>query len=55
VDAKSVLDLMTLVAEPGVELTLEGQGDDAEAAIDQLLRYIEDGFPIVNTKGQKPA
>src|SRR6185436_11840467 len=46
VDAKSILDLMTLAAEPGVEITLEAQGDDAEAAVEALARYIDDGFPM---------
>ena len=54
VDAKSILDLMTLAIQPGVEITLEAQGDDAEAAVEAIARFIDDGFPIDETKSQKP-
>lgn len=35
-DGKSSLDLLLLIAEPGVELVLEVDGDDAAAAIGPL-------------------
>ena len=52
-DAKSIFDLMTLVAEPGVEITLEAQGEDAEAAVEAIARFIDAGFPMDETKSQK--
>jgi phosphocarrier protein len=36
VDAKSVLDILTLAAPKGVSLTLRGQGKDAEQAVKGL-------------------
>jgi phosphocarrier protein HPr len=55
VDAKSIFDVMTLAAEPGAELVLEAQGDDAEPAIEELARYIENGFATDETQYQDPA
>ena len=52
VDAKSILDVMTLAAEPGVEITLEACGDDAEQAIAELTRFIESGFETDETQSQ---
>jgi phosphotransferase system HPr (HPr) family protein len=43
-DAKSVFDLMTLAAGPGVELELETEGDDAEAALQQIGELFDHGF-----------
>ena len=36
VDAKSIIDLMTLAATPGTELVLEVRGSDAQAAADAI-------------------
>ena len=36
VDAKSVLDILTLAAPKGISLTLRGQGEDAEQAVKDL-------------------
>ena len=55
VDARSILDVLTLGAEPGAELVLEAQGEDAEAAIDELTRYVESGFTDYELLRQKPA
>jgi phosphocarrier protein HPr len=55
VDAKSIFDVLTLAGEPGVELVLEAQGDDAEDAIDELARYVESGFTDYELQSQKPA
>jgi len=55
VDAKSIFDVLTLAAEPGVQLVLEAQGDDAEVAIDELARYVESGFTDYELQRQKPA
>jgi phosphocarrier protein HPr len=46
VDGKSIMHMLTLGAEPGVELRLEACGADAEAAVDALVRFIESGFGI---------
>ena len=45
VDCKSILSLMTLGAECGVDLRLEVSGPDASVAMAQLVELIESGFP----------
>ena len=44
VDGKSMLDLLTLVAQKGTTLTLHARGDDAQAAVDALAQLVESGF-----------
>ncbi len=44
VDGKSVLGLMTLAAERGSELVITASGEDAEQAMSELGKIIEDGF-----------
>ncbi|MEN0110362.1 MAG: HPr family phosphocarrier protein [Planctomycetota bacterium] len=44
VDAKSILDLLTLGAAKGVELVIEATGDDAEQAADAVAELINRGF-----------
>jgi len=44
VDAKSMIDLLTLVAEHGTPLTLIAQGDGAHEAIEALARLFEVDF-----------
>ena len=44
VDGKSILDVLTLVALPGTELSIEATGDDAQAAIEALARLVESNF-----------
>ena len=44
VNAKSSIDLLTLAAVEGTELTLRAEGDDASQAIDELSALIESGF-----------
>jgi len=44
VDGKSIMHMLTLGAEPGAELRLEARGEDAEAAVAALARFIENGF-----------
>lgn len=39
-DGKSSLDLLLLIAEPGVELVLEVEGDDAAEAIGPLAEVL---------------
>lgn len=43
-DAKSILDLLSLAAPQGTELTLRAHGPDADAAISGLSRLFEDMF-----------
>jgi len=42
---KSVLSLLTLGASQGVEITLETNGSDADAALETLAALIASGFP----------
>ena len=44
VDAKSMLDLMTLQAACGATLYLEASGNDAAEAVQQLVRLFESDF-----------
>jgi phosphocarrier protein HPr len=44
VDVKSMLDLLTLVAQHGTTMTLQARGDDAQAAVDALAQLVESGF-----------
>jgi phosphotransferase system HPr (HPr) family protein len=50
VDAKSIMHMLTLGAEPGAELRLVARGVDAEVAVDALARFIENGFAIEETE-----
>ena len=52
VDAKSIMQLITLAGLPGVELVIEARGDDAQEAVDRLARFIESGFSVGETQGQ---
>lgn len=44
VDGKSILDILTLAAVAGTELTLEATGVDAAEALDALSKLIESDF-----------
>jgi phosphotransferase system HPr (HPr) family protein len=44
VDGKSILDLLTLGAEPGTTLVIEATGPDAEAAVEALVALIATNF-----------
>ncbi len=52
VDAKSILHVLTLGAAQGTELTLQAQGDDAEAALEALVRLVESDFATDETMSQ---
>jgi phosphotransferase system HPr (HPr) family protein len=41
VDAKSMLDVLTLGAEQGTELEIEASGPDAEAALQALAEFVQ--------------
>jgi phosphotransferase system HPr (HPr) family protein len=43
-DGRSILELMTLQADCGAELTFEARGPDAEALLERLRGLIEGGF-----------
>lgn len=44
VDAKSLLHLLTLGAEPGMELEIDATGEDADEAVEQLAVLIGSEF-----------
>lgn len=44
VNGKSIIGVMTLAAEPGLELTLEFDGPDEEKAAQDIVGYFERGF-----------
>jgi len=44
VNGKSVLDILTLGAGPGVELLIEAEGSDAESALDCLEALVRNNF-----------
>ena len=48
VDVKSMMDLLTLVAQNGTTLTLHARGDDAQTAVDALAQLVESGFGEMN-------
>jgi len=45
VSATSIIDLLTLGAAQGTQLTLEAEGPDAPQAIEALADLVENGFP----------
>lgn len=44
VDASSVMGLMLLASQQGKKITVQAQGDDAEAALDAIEQLIQDRF-----------
>lgn len=52
IDAKSILNILTLGAEQGARLQLEASGDDAAEAIEALARLVEGDFPEVQDDSQ---
>ena len=46
VNAKTILDLLTLNAEKGATLVLEAAGNDAESAVAALVRLFESNFEV---------
>jgi phosphotransferase system HPr (HPr) family protein len=47
VDGKSILEILTLGAEPGTSLVIEAAGPDAEAALDALAELFASEFADV--------
>ena len=52
VEARNIIDLLTLGAGPGTELVLEAEGDDAQAAVEALVRLVENGFADEQTDNE---
>ena len=44
VEAKSIMNLLTLGAAQGTELVIEAEGSDAQEAVDALAEVFEKGF-----------
>jgi phosphocarrier protein len=43
-DARSIMDLLMLVAHTGCTVEIKGRGTQADAAVDAIARLIEQGF-----------
>lgn len=46
VNAKSILQVLTLGAEEGAEITVEAEGEDADAALEALRELVENDFEV---------
>lgn len=44
VNGKSIMGMMMLAAECGVEIAVRASGEDAEQAVTELVRLVEQGF-----------
>ena len=44
INAKSIMGVLTLAASTGTELVIEADGADEEAALDAVIRLINDRF-----------
>ena len=44
VNGKSIMGMMMLAAECGVEITIRAAGEDAERAVADLTKLVEQGF-----------
>ena len=53
VDGKSMLEIVTLVAEHGTNLTIEAVGPDAEAAVEALAELFASQFTDVEEETSK--
>jgi phosphocarrier protein HPr len=53
VDGKSMLEIVTLVAEHGTNLTIEASGPDAEAAVESLVELFASKFADVEEETPK--
>ena len=43
-DGKSLLSMLTLLLTEGTEIRITANGDDAQAAVDELKRFVESKF-----------
>jgi len=55
VDGKSILDLLTLAAEVGTELTIEAAGRDADAALEALAELVVANFEDESQRHTPPS
>ncbi len=53
VDAKSILNILTLGATVGTELTLEARGEDAIQALDALVKLVNSDFAVDENNHQE--
>lgn len=44
VDAKSIMELLTLGANEGASITIEARGDDAQQAVEAILLLVHSNF-----------
>ena len=44
VNGKSIMGMMMLAAECGAEITVRASGPDADRAVDELAKLVENGF-----------
>lgn len=44
INAKSILSVLTLGVNQGTEITIHAEGEDADAALQELVALIEDNF-----------
>lgn len=54
VDGKSILELLTLAAEEGTELTIEAAGRDADAALAALAELVVANFEDESQRNAPP-
>lgn len=50
-DARSIMDLLLLVAVPGSEVEIRAEGADADAAVEAVAQLFNDGFGELNPPG----
>lgn len=43
-DGKSIMSIMMLAAEPGVEITIRADGDDETEVVDTILQLVDNRF-----------
>ena len=53
VDGKSILGILTLVAERGTQLSIEATGRDASDALRALVELVRNGFDENETTGRE--
>ncbi len=46
VDAKSILDILTLAAPKGTQMSIQAKGEDAKAALDTLSQLFTRDFEV---------
>jgi phosphotransferase system HPr (HPr) family protein len=44
INAKSILSVLTLGVNQGTEITIHAEGEDADAALQELIALVEDNF-----------